>query len=89
MVGLPLGFLGWIDEYLTVVKGSARVRCKCGSPVLVNYRKELRKNARYEFVIQHRSKVRKFSSTNPQPLDIFDRMLKVASYAKCDFMGRR
>lgn len=81
--------LGWVDQYETLVKGYTDFKCGCGHPIKVKYRKEFKNNTLYEFRIEHRKKYKTYNSKNPNELGVFDRMMKVATYAHCDFGGRR
>lgn len=83
------GGIGWVDQYETLVKGYTDFRCGCGSPIKVSYRKEFKASALYEFQIKHRNKHYAYSAKHPNELAVFDRMLKVSTYAKCDFAGKR
>lgn len=86
LVGKYGGLTGYIDEYVTLVKGESRIMCDCGSFVKVSYRKKLTKSAPYEFSIVHRNRERLYKSKNPSEFDVFIRMQRVATYKNCNFM---
>lgn len=80
---------GWVDRYATLVKGYTNFDCGCGHPIKVSYRKEFKSNSAYEFKIVHRNKNKSYITKTPDELGVFDRMLKVSTYAACNFAGKR
>lgn len=77
---------GWIDTHMTVVTSRVDFECGCGQPIRIKGRKSLLSvKDKYNFTITHRNRDMRVVSTNPTETQIFDRMLKVSTYADCRF----
>jgi hypothetical protein len=81
--------VGWVDRYATLVKGYTDFGCGCGQKIRVSYRKEFRGTDPYRFVIKHRNREKVYTTMYPDELGVYDRMLKVATYAHCSFPKKK
>lgn len=77
--------MGFVDEYVTVVKADVDFECGCGHDINIKARKVKNSKDKYDFTIKHRNRVQKVVSDDPTETQIFDKMLKVSTYAACRF----